>query len=138
MLEATTFTVYPRRRLARALALTALAVAADAASACARPERSILDQFFTHSCLRDTTGAPPLLHHHLQPLEQGIVLDFDIDTVVKEEDTKTVTVSAQAKRPNAGSQLETLIVMMQRRKADDPARATDGEWRITGLIEKAR
>jgi hypothetical protein len=66
------------------------------------------------------------------------VLDFDIDAVAKEEDTKTVTVSAQVKRPDGRVEAETLIVMMQRRKADDPARATDGEWKITGLIEKAR
>jgi hypothetical protein len=124
--------------LARVLALAALAVAACAGSACTRPERSILDQFFTNSRLRDTTALRRFSTITFEPLQQGIVLDFDIDTVVKEEDTKTVTVSAQVKQPDGRVEPETLIVMMQRRKADDPARTTDGEWKITGLIEKAR
>jgi hypothetical protein len=124
--------------LARAVVLAALLVAAGVASACARPEQSILDQFFTNSRLRDTTALRRFSTVTFEPLQQGTVLDFEISTVVKEEDTKTVTVSAQVKRPDGRVEPTTLIVMMQRRKADDPARATDGEWKITGVIEKAR
>lgn len=122
--------------MARTSILAALFLTASIASACTRPERSIVDKFFTDSRLRDTTALRRFSTVTFEPLEQGIVLDFDIDTVAKEEDTKTVTVSAQVKRPDGRVEPATILVMMQRRKADDPARATDGDWRITGLIEK--
>ena len=56
---------------------------------------SILNHSSPTTRLRDTTALRRFSTITFEPLEQGIVLDFDINTVLKERDAKTVTVSAR-------------------------------------------
>ena len=107
-------------------------------SGCARPERDILEQFFNDSRLRDLTALQRFSRITFEPLQQGIVTDFDIVKVIEEGDAKTVTVSADVKRPDGQRVPETLVIMMERRKVADggPGTPERREWIITGLVEK--
>jgi len=108
------------------------------ATACARPERAILEEFFSHSRQGDRTSLQRFSTITFEP-QQGIVTDFDIVKVVEEGGTKTVTVSADVKRPDGQVVPETLLVMMERRTAVSDGGATSTrEWMITGLLQKPR
>ena len=97
-----------------------------------RPERSILDQFFNASRLRDRTAASKFSTVILEPLDQGIVTDYTIAGVAEQGATKTVTVAAKVKKRDGRVVPETLLVLMQR--ADAAHRAA--RWMITGIVEK--
>jgi hypothetical protein len=124
------------------LCAAALLCQAFVITACARPERAILEEFFSHSRQRDLTSLQHFSTITFKPEEQGIVTDFDIVKVVEEGETKTVTVSADVKRPDGQVVPETLLVMMERRPAVSDGGATSTparrEWMITGLLEKPR
>jgi hypothetical protein len=104
---------------------------------CGRPERGILEEFFNHSRLRDRTALQRFSTITFEPLQQGIVTEFDIIKVTEEGEAKTVTVSANVKRPDGQMVPETLLVMMERRPSVDGG-ADRRDWMITGLFEKPR
>ena len=55
-------------------------LAAIVASACGRQERSVVDEFFTQSRLRDKTALQKIATVTFEPRTQGIVEQFDITT----------------------------------------------------------
>jgi len=93
-----------------------------------RPERSLLDEFFAASRLRDKTALAGFSTVTFEPLEQGIVVDYEITAVGTEGGTKRVTLDAMVKRPDGQVAPRTLIVLMQR---DTPQ-----SWKITGVVTK--
>ena len=108
------------------------------AGACARPEQGILEDFFNDSRLRDLTALQRYSRITFEPLQQGIVTDFDIVKVFEEGNTKTVAVSTEVKRPDGQLVPETLVIMMENRKVSDGSATAPErrEWMITGLVEK--
>jgi hypothetical protein len=106
-----------------------------------RPARARnTEEFFGNSRLGDVASLQRFSTITFEPLQQGIVTDFDIVKVVEEGETKTVTVSADVKRPDGQVVPETLLVMMERRPASAAGSPTSDrrEWMITGLLEKPR
>jgi len=87
--------------------------------------------------LRDLTALQRFSTITFEPLQQGIVTEFDIVKVTEEGEAKTVTVSADVKRPDGQMVPETLVVMMERRARVDGGE-TRRDWMITGLLEKPR
>ena len=101
-------------------------VAGAVALGCSVPqERSILERFFDASRLRDRTALSNYATVIIEPLEQGIVTDFDVLRVSPEtRDTKAVTVDARVKLPDGRIVDKTLSVTLERR---------DGRWIVTGV-----
>jgi len=97
---------------------------AAVAIACSVPqERSVLDRFFSASRLRDKTALSNFATVVFEPLEQGIIIDFEIIRVSAEiDDAKTVTISAPVKRPDGQVVEKTLDVTLERRA---------GRWIVT-------
>ena len=87
--------------------------------------------------MRDLTALQRFSTITFEPLQQGIVTEFDIVKVTEEGEAKTVTVSADVKRPDGQMVPETLVVMMERRARVDGGE-TRRDWMITGLLEKPR
>ena len=87
--------------------------------------------------MRDLTALQRFSTITFEPLQQGIVTEFDIVRVTEEGEAKTVTVSADVKRPDGQMVPETLVVMMERRARVDGGE-TRRDWMITGLLEKPR
>ena len=80
---------------------------------CGRQERSVVDEFFAQSRLRDKTALQKISTVTFEPRVQGIVEQFEITKVTPEENqTKTVTVSAQVKRPDGGVTREMIVLTM--------------------------
>jgi hypothetical protein len=88
-------------------------MAAAFLSACGRQERSVVDEFFAQSRLRDKTALQKVATVTFEPRVQGIVEQFEITKVTPEENqTKTVTVSAQVKLPNGTVTHEVIVLTM--------------------------
>lgn len=105
--------------------------------ACAGAERTLLEQFFGASRLRDRTALQTVSTITFEPREQGIVRTFEITGITPErlEGTnlvKEVTVEAPVILPDGQTVRKTLVVTMQR--------AMDGldAWTITGVADAAR
>src|SRR6187431_1416282 len=80
----------------RRLQIAAIGLIAVFASCTAPPEQSILDQFFAAARLRDNTALGKLATVTFEPLERGIVDDFEITSVTTERpDRKHVTIAAR-------------------------------------------
>ena len=99
-------------------------LAAAVALGCSVPqERSILDRFFSASRLRDKTALSNFATVVFEPLEQGIITDFDVLGITPERaDVKEVTISAPVKLPNGQVEEKTLTVRLERR---------NGRWFVT-------
>jgi hypothetical protein len=94
-------------------------------------ERSILDRFFAASRLRDTTVLATLGTVVFEPLQQGIVTDFDIVAIAPRPGAsvsrlKEVTVNAPVKLPDGTIERKTLVITLERRQE---------RWLVTSLVE---
>ena len=93
-------------------------------------ERSLLDRFFTASRLRDKTALSNFATVVFEPLEQGIITDFEVVRVAPEQnDAKAVTISAPVKLPDGQVVEKTLIVTLERR---------NGRWIVTHVDDAGR
>jgi hypothetical protein len=109
-----------RSRLSLAAALTALVLSGCTVA----PEEPILDQFFIHSRLRDTTALSAFSSVILEPTTQGIVTTFHIVRVtITARDPeggaagKEVTLNAPVELPDGRIVDKTLVVGMERRES---------------------
>ena len=72
-----------------------------------------MDEFFAQSRLRDKTALQKIATVTFEPRVQGIVEQFEITNVTPEENqTKTVTVSAQVKLPDGAVTREVIVLTM--------------------------
>lgn len=81
------------------------------------PEEQLLTRFFEASRLNDTTLVAAMSNVGFNPKTDGVVQEFDVDTVREDGDTKRVTVRA-AVRQWDGSTTERTLVFTLVRKAD--------------------
>lgn len=95
------------------------------------PEEPILDQFFSHSRLRDTTALAAFSTVIFEPTTEGIVTTFHVVGVTVlvrgpdgEPAAKDVTVRAPVKLPDGQVVEKTLVVRMERRETG---------WKITAV-----
>jgi hypothetical protein len=93
----------------------ALALGASVLAACAlRPERSILAEFFAASRLRDTTALARISTTIFEPLDQGIVVDFEIVDVKLDGDRrKLVTIEAPVRLRDGSQARQRLVVTLE-------------------------
>ena len=97
------------------LQIGVLVLVAASINGCGRQERSIADEFFRASRLRDKTALQKIATVTFEPHIQGIVESFDISNVSPEENgTKTVMLSAQVKRPDGTRVQKTLVLIISR------------------------
>jgi|HubBroStandDraft_6_1064221.scaffolds.fasta_scaffold1126449_1 hypothetical protein len=101
-------------------------------------ERSIADQFFAESRLRDKTALQRIATVAFEPHINGIVERFEITKVSPEEDhTKRVTVAAQVKLPDGTKAQKTIVLLMTHlapdARTDDPDRRS--RWIVTGFMD---
>ena len=99
-----------------------------------RPERSILDQFFSASRLRDTTVLQTLATVSFEPLQQGIIVEFEIvDVKVESETRKEVTIVAPVRLPDGTEASKRLAITLERGVlgGNDPERAR--RWIVTRI-----
>jgi hypothetical protein len=116
----------------------ALAAALGLPACTARPERATLDEFFTQSRLLDKTALQHISTVIFDPQADGIVERFDISGMSKEENnTKTVTVSAQVRMPGSGGLTEKTILLTLAKGILKNDAAARGRWIVTGFIERA-
>ncbi len=119
------------------LHMCAFGLAAAVAAACTvAPERAIVDRFFAAARLRDTTALSRLSTVTFEPLQQGIVVDFEVTNVTPEQEgIKHVTIAATVKLPD-GRVVDKALVMTFRRGVltDDPEAAR--RWIVTAISEK--
>ena len=104
---------------------------------CAAPERSLLEEFFGASRLRDTTALQRVSTITFEPLQQGIVRTFEITGVTPERvdgqtAAKDITVVAPVILPDGQTVRKTLVVTMQRNNGGDSRR-----WIVTGVRDAA-
>lgn len=116
----------------------ALVVLASAFACGAKPERAVLDRFFTQSRLLDKTALKHISTVIFDPQADGIVETFDVVNVSKEENgTKTVTASAQVRMPGErGPMQKTILLTLAKGALKDDPEARDS-WIVTGFIERA-
>ena len=103
------------------------------------PERSIVDEFFAESRLRDKTALQHVATVAFEPHINGVVESFEIKTVSPELDhTKTVIVAAQVKLAAGGTVEKNITLTMARDagKLNNDAASRD-RWIVTGFIEAA-
>ena len=114
-----------------------LAIAtAVVASACARPEQSLLEQFFGASRLRDTTALQAVSTVVFEPRQDGIIRTFEIASVTPERIQqavveKDVTIQAPVMLPDGGTVRKTLVITMQR------AGEAGSRWRVVAFRDVA-
>jgi hypothetical protein len=105
--------------------------AAILASACAGPERPLLDEFFSASRLRDRTALQKISTTIFEPRERGIVRRFEILKVEASpgsgRERKTVTISAPVATPDGKTVQKTLDVALERDGS--------GRWLVTAVTE---
>jgi hypothetical protein len=102
-------------------------------SACAGPERPLLEQFFGASRLRDTVALARVSTVIFEPLQQGIVRTFHVTAVTAErvngtQVTKDVAVDAAVALPDGETVHKALVVTMQREGSGDRP-----PWMVTGF-----
>jgi len=109
----------------RSSGLLAAWLAAVALGCSVPQERSILDRFFSASRLRDKTALSNFATVVFEPLEQGMITDFEVLRVTAErDDLKEVTISAPVKLPNGHVEERTLDVRLELR---------NGRWIVTHI-----
>jgi hypothetical protein len=101
-----------------------------ALTACAAPERALLEQFFGASRLRDTTALQLIATVVFEPREDGIVRTFEIVDVVERPDRqeKDVRIEAPVVLPDGQTMQKLLVVTLAHRERDGAAR-----WIVTGV-----
>jgi hypothetical protein len=117
--------------------VAAVVLAVGVSTACGvPPERSVLDEFFAASRLRDKTALSRCSTVIFEPLEQGIVVDFEITHLTPEKDNrKDVTIAAPVRLPNGSVVLKTLEINLQRTiPPGDPGGSL--RWIVTGVQER--
>ena len=110
------------------------------ASACARPEQSLLEQFFGASRLRDTTALQRISDVVFEPRQDGMVRTFTITAVTPERiqqstpvrGVKEVTVEAPVILPDGRAAQKTLVVTLQRTTNE-----TGNAWRVVAFRDAA-
>lgn len=106
-------------------------------SSCARhgAEQLLLEQFFNLSRLRDLTALQRIATVAFEPLEQGMVTQFTITSVVEQVGgdgqtaSKQVTISAPVHLPNDQTVQKTLSLVLQRGDG-----VTTAQWIVTGFV----
>ena len=102
------------------------------AGACGGPERSVIEQFFAASRLRDRTALQQIATVVFEPRERGIVTKFEIVRVDVRADAprerKDVTITAPVALPGGQTVQKTMVVSMQR---DD-----SGAWLVTAVSDR--
>jgi len=120
----------------RAREIAAIGLIAVLASCTAPPEQSILDQFFAAARLRDNTALGKLATVTFEPLERGIVDDFEITSVTTERpDRKHVTIAARVRLRDGQTVQETMAVTLERgvRRGDSESAR---RWIVTAIQEE--
>ena len=98
-------------------------------------EQVVLEQFFNASRLRDRTALQKISTVIFEPLQQGTVTAFSIQTVADVEGpngqvaSRQVTVSAPVRLPGGQTAERTIILILQR--GDGVATA---QWMVTGFV----
>jgi hypothetical protein len=112
-------------------------LAAACVTACTVPaERAILDQFFAAARLRDNTALRRLATTTFEPLERGIVVDFEIANVASDRSgLKNVTITAPVRLSDGRVEEKTLIVTLQQGVLKDDAE-TARRWIVTDISER--
>jgi hypothetical protein len=124
----------------RIIGVAVLAAAVWGAACGVRQERSIADEFFAESRLRDKTALQQIATVTFEPHINGIVERFEITKVSPEEDnTKSVTISAQVRLPAGAIVRKTIVLVMTHRAGDGPTDDPDrrSRWLITGFMDAA-
>ena len=103
-------------------------------TACSVPaERSILEQFFAAARLRDTTILRELATTTFEPLQQGIVTDFEVERVVLvNARKKTVTIDAPVHLPDGVKVHRRLVVTLEQGIRSESAEAAR-RWIVTKI-----
>jgi len=121
---------------------SAVLVAVTLQACSARPEQTIIGDFFAASRLRDLTALSRFATVVFEPHERGIVTTFIIRHVSAErvegsDRLKDVTIVAPVRRPDGSSVDAVFVVRLQRygRTGEPNAPALYGGWIITGLTE---
>lgn len=96
-------------------------------TACAGPERPLLDQFFAASRLRDRTALQKISTVIFEPRERGIITTFDVIRVTRNGARKDVTIAAPVAMPDGRRIRKTLVVTMTRDGA--------GRWIVTAVSD---
>jgi hypothetical protein len=107
------------------------------ASACARPEQSLLEQFFGASRLRDTTALQRISDVVFEPRQDGMIRTFTITAVTPERiqqsrAVKEVTVEAPVILPDGRTVQKALVVTLQR-----AGNETGNSWRVVAFRDAA-
>ena len=120
-----------------ALGLVAIAVIVAGAGACsAPPERSILDQFFAAARLRDNIALQSLSTVAFEPLERGIIVDFEIASVATDRpDHKDVTITAPVELRDGQIKRKTLVVTLERGVLSGDSESAR-RWIVTAIEER--
>jgi hypothetical protein len=118
-----------------------LLVMMAAAGACSvPPERSIVDEFFAESRLRDKTALQHVATVAFEPQVNGIVESFKVKSVIVGDTpgkrTKSVTVDAQVKLPDGRMTQRTIILILAFGAPKNDPTARD-RWIVTGFVEPA-
>jgi hypothetical protein len=88
-------------------------------------EEQLLTRFFEAARLHDTTVMAKYATVTFNPVAQGVIHAFDVDSVEAiDEVSKRVTVLAQLRRPDGQITRRSLVVTMRRE---------DGAWMITEI-----
>jgi hypothetical protein len=88
------------------------------------PEEQLLTDFFEASRLYDTTTIAKMSSVTFNPRTDGVVQDFEIETVTAEGDSRRLTVQAAVRSGDGQVSSRTLSITLARK---------DGRWFITGL-----
>ena len=103
-------------------------------TACSVPaERSILEEFFAAARLRDTTVLQQLSTTTFEPLERGIITDFEVERVASiDARRKTVTIDAPVHLPDGSKRRQKLMVTLEQGVRNESPEAAR-RWIVTGI-----
>ena len=121
---------------------TALLAAVLVQGCSARPEETIVSDFFAASRLRDLTALSRFSTVVFEPREQGIVTSFTIRSVSAEPATgpdraKQVTIAAPLHKPDGTIVDRIFVIRLQlyARVVEPAAPALYAGWIVTGITE---
>jgi len=103
-------------------------------TACSVPaERSILEEFFAAARLRDTTVLEQLSTTTFEPLERGIITDFEVESVASiDARKKAVTIDAPVHLPDGSKRRQRLTVTLEQGIRSQSAEAAR-RWIVTAI-----